>query len=428
MADRVSGVLRRPFDQQVAAFRLRLGELVPTERWDDIEREAHDRAFMVAGAMKADLLADLAAAVDRAVSEGTGIEAFRKDFREIVKRNGWHGWTGEGTAAGEAWRTRTIYKTNMLTSYAAGRHAQLQAGEFEFWVYRHSGAAHPRLDHLSWNGVALTPVHPFWLKHYPPNGWGCGCKVRGARTRAGIRRVGGDPDKTLPGDWDAIDPRTGAPAGIGKGWDYAPGASVSGEIRSATEKLVRWPYQLGKAFLSNLPPAQADAVSQAYRRLPSLADDLRRYAERAAGERNGAPITGPVIQATYRTLGMLASGQQKRFGDLLGADLGGHDFTVSSPAIVHVFTKHGDPDREATLGQIAIRPADFPQLLELLQAPDDAANDRGVLLLEKTFPDGRLVAAFRRIKNSRMLTLATLRKHLPGKGPSIRKGKRAPRD
>ena len=44
MADRVSGVLRRPFDQQVAAFRLRLGELVPTERWDDIEREAHDGA------------------------------------------------------------------------------------------------------------------------------------------------------------------------------------------------------------------------------------------------------------------------------------------------------------------------------------------------------------------------------------------------
>ena len=58
----VAGVLRQPFKEQVAAFRARLGELAPTERWDDIEREAHDRAFMVAGAQKADLLAAFEAA------------------------------------------------------------------------------------------------------------------------------------------------------------------------------------------------------------------------------------------------------------------------------------------------------------------------------------------------------------------------------
>ena len=408
MADRVSGVLRRPFDQQVAAFRLRLGELVPTERWDDIEREAHDRAFMVAGAMKADLLADLAAAVDRAVSEGTGIEAFRKDFREIVKRNGWHGWTGEGTAAGEAWRTRTIYKTNMLTSYAAGRHAQLRAGGFEFWVYLHSGAVHPRLDHLSWNGIALTPVHPFWLKHYPPNGWGCGCKVRGARTRAGIRRVGGDPDKTLPGDWDAIDPRTGAPAGIGKGWDYAPGASVSEEVRALTPKLVGWPYQLGKAFLTDLPPAQADAVSQAYRRLPSLADDLRRYAERAVKMRNGAPITEKVIQGPYRTLGLLTSTQADRYGALLGRDVSRYDYTIEDDAVRHVMSRHADAAVETSRGQVPIEPATFALLPQLLEGPDRARLDEGRLVLEREVEGGRLVAVFRVLSGRRMLALVTM--------------------
>lgn len=94
MAEPLTATFRKPFSEQVATFRLRLGNLVPTARWDDISRSAHDRAFMVAGAMKADLLADLGSAVDKAITEGTGIEAFRADFRQIVSRHGWHGWHG----------------------------------------------------------------------------------------------------------------------------------------------------------------------------------------------------------------------------------------------------------------------------------------------------------------------------------------------
>ena len=243
VADTVRATFRQPFKEQVAAFRLRLGDLVPTSRWDDISKAQHDRAFMVAGAVKADLLADLGAAVDKAISEGSGLEEFRRDFRQIVERNGWHGWTGEGTAKGEAWRTKVIYKTNMLTTMAAGRHAQLIDGNFKFWVYEHSGAAHPRLDHLSWNGLILPSDHPFWATHYPPNGWGCGCRVRGARTLAGAIRVGGDPSKVLPDDWQAIDPRTGVPNGIGKGWDYAPGATVSHIVTALKPKLSDLPRQ-----------------------------------------------------------------------------------------------------------------------------------------------------------------------------------------
>jgi len=234
---------RRPFAEQVAAFRARLGDLVPTSRWDDIKRSAHDRAFMVAGATKADLLADLATAVDKVIANGTSLEEFRRDFREIVERRGWHGWTGEGTKAGEAWRTRVIYRTNMRTSYMAGRYAQLTEGNYAFWVYFHGGSVEPRLDHLSWNGIALPPGHPFWAAHFPPNGWGCSCSVSGARTPAGVRRLGGDPDKELPDGWQSIDPRTGAPRGIGKGWDYAPGATVSDTALALRDRLDRLPDQ-----------------------------------------------------------------------------------------------------------------------------------------------------------------------------------------
>lgn len=244
MTDPLGFQFRRPFPEQLAAFRLRLGNLVPSSAWDDLWQEQHDRAFMVAGATKAELLADLAEAVDKAIAEGTGLEAFRKDFRAIVEKHGWHGWTGEGTAKGEAWRTRVIYRTNLRTSYMAGRYAQLVQGGFSFWLYRHGGSLEPRIVHLGWDGLILPPDHPFWAQHYPPNDWGCSCRAFGARTLAGAIRKGGKPGLKLQPGWDKIDPKTGAPAGIGKGWAYAPGASVAQTVSALAPKLDQLPEQI----------------------------------------------------------------------------------------------------------------------------------------------------------------------------------------
>lgn len=255
----------KPFAWQVAAWRLRLGELKGTERWTDLWQSQHDRAFMVAGAMKAELLADLAGAVDKAITSGGTLEAFRKDFRAIVQKNGWHGWTGEGTAKGEAWRTKVIYKTNMATSYAAGRLAQLRAGSLKFWVYNHGGSRDPRIQHLGWDGLVLDRDHPFWTTHAPPNGWGCRCYITGSPTREGAKRVDGKPDKTLPDDWQALDPKTGAPKGIDRGWDYAPGGSVSAEVREAVriaaDKIAALPPELGSAMGRSVQPSIDSAWS-----------------------------------------------------------------------------------------------------------------------------------------------------------------------
>lgn len=244
----LSGVFGQPFPEQVAFFRNKMGNLVPTQFWDDLLGAQHDTAFMVAGAAKADLLADLAAAVDKAISEGRGIEEFRKDFRAIVAKHGWTGWAGEGSVKGEAWRVGVILRTNARTSYAAGRLAQLKAGKFAFWVYRHGASQEPRPEHLSWNGIALEPDHPFWQTHYPPSDWGCSCFVVGADTAAGIRRMRGDPNKKLPGNWKERDPKTGAPVGIGRGWDYAPGSSVVETVSALAGKLETLPLPIAVAL------------------------------------------------------------------------------------------------------------------------------------------------------------------------------------
>lgn len=247
-----------PFAEQIEFFRAKLN--LPTDRWDDIQRSAHDRAFIVAGAGKADLLDDLRGAVDKAIA-GESQQAFHKRFMEIAQRQGWHGWTGEGTKAGEAWRTRVIYQTNLATSYAAGRYRQLTDPEYlklrPWWRYVHNeGVAHPRPLHQIWGTMQLTLRHddPFWKTHFPPNGWGCRCRVHAVA----VPEPGAAT--TPPKGWAAINPKTGAPVGIDRGFDYAPGANT----RTSLEDFVR-------QKLIRLPPGlQSGLKEDAARWLPGL--------------------------------------------------------------------------------------------------------------------------------------------------------------
>lgn len=183
----------RPFPEQVRYFNRKVN--IPTARWGDLWHGDHAHGFMVAGATRAELLADLREAVRAAIEGGETLADFRARFDEIVARNGWTGWTGEGTEAGRAWRARVIYRTNLRTSYMAGRWEQLQA--FPYLQYRHHTVDHPREQHQDWDGMILRAIDPWWRIHYPPNGWGCNCDVVGiSAARFAMLRPGGEPDPT----------------------------------------------------------------------------------------------------------------------------------------------------------------------------------------------------------------------------------------
>ncbi|WP_044008397.1 phage minor head protein [Leisingera methylohalidivorans] len=360
VTDALAATFRRPFKEQAAAFRLRLGNLVPTAAWDDLAGAAHDRSFAVAGAVKADLLADLAATLDKAIVEGTGFEAFKDDFRAIVARRGWTGWTGEDSEKGRNWRMRTIYRTNMRSSYMAGRLAQLRNGNFPFLVYRHGGSLEPRLQHLSWDGVILPADHPFWPLAFPPNGFGCSCNVFGARSVAGAIRRGGKPGVKLQDGWDAPLAETGAPTGIDEGWGHAPGASVADLVQTMAKKTVNWPYSIARAYLDDFPAVQQDALSSAYRNLPSLMTDLRRYAKAVQEGRAVQPV---------QTMGRLTLAHRQRVKELLGNDLENFHFTLDAPAVRHILSGHGAAS-EALRGQIPISAETYALLPRILNQPD----------------------------------------------------------
>lgn len=226
---RGDGSFNKPFDAQVEFLRKKLD--VPTEHYDDIIQSGQDRAFVVAGATKAGLLADIHTAINEVANKGQGIAWFRKNFYSIVQQYGWEGWTGSDTKKGRDWRTRVIYNTNLSASYAAGRWAQLNDPDLiasrPYWKYIHSDTvAHPRPWHQLWGKtVVLKHDDPWWKTHFPPNGWGCQCRIKAVSAKEYGGQVA--PDDGTYTKRDRYGNEHTMPMGIDYGWDYAPGASLT---------------------------------------------------------------------------------------------------------------------------------------------------------------------------------------------------------
>ncbi len=209
-----------PFAEQIAYLKQKVR--IPTESWQDIYGSVHDRAFVVAGATKAELLTDLHNAVIKAASEGMSLGAFSKEFDAIVAKHGWADLAND--KAYRAWRAKTIYDTNLRMSHAAGRYNQMTRPEvlqaFPIWEYVHRTLENPRLLHKAWNGTLLYANDPWWSVHYPPQGFGCKCTVY-ARPASYADQLSESPiDEYETVQWQGKDIRT--PKGVQAGFGYVP--------------------------------------------------------------------------------------------------------------------------------------------------------------------------------------------------------------
>ncbi|RJF94813.1 hypothetical protein D3874_03075 [Oleomonas cavernae] len=288
-----------PFQEAIDFFQRKVD--LPTRKWDDLRHQAHARAFSVAGVVQADMLADFRAAVDKAVTKGVSLQEFQKDFDNIVARTGWQFYArGKTDAERRAWRARLIYKTNLRTSYMAGRYAQMTDPDVlkyrPYWQYRHNDSRYPRPHHVAWNGQCLAADDPWWKTHFPPNGWGCNCDVVALSKRQLTALGKSGPDKApYERPIETVDPRTGQPEtrypGIDRGWEYNVGeASLKGvvpvELQAPLSPLTPPP---APAKLPLLRPAQAVPASRV---LPAGRPD-QEYVESFLKE-FGADLATPV--------------------------------------------------------------------------------------------------------------------------------------
>lgn len=185
----------------------------------------------MAGVQNEEALIAIRAAIDRALANGTTLEEFRRDLRDIMDR------TGITLRGNFGWRSRTIFQTNLRTAYAAGRWEQIQRLKDARPYLRYEAVLDHRTrpQHRAWHGTVLPVDHEFWRTHYPPNGWGCRCTVRSLSERD-LRRYGytvtdpPPPSGSLPRSvrTPAGNRIVELPPGIDEGWDHNVGEAAFG--------------------------------------------------------------------------------------------------------------------------------------------------------------------------------------------------------
>jgi len=207
--------------------------------WQDVWQEEHARAFTVAKAMRLDILEDIRREVDNSIRNGITFETFKANLKPVLKAKGWWGKgpmldpvTGltEEVQLGSNRRLKTIFDTNLRTSYAAGQWERIERVKETrpFLRYVSVQDERTRPQHRAWHGTIRRVDDPWWSSHYPPNGWNCRCSVQQLSQRDMERRgykVTEDPPSAPP--VRRVNRRTGevveAPAGIDIGWNYNVG-------------------------------------------------------------------------------------------------------------------------------------------------------------------------------------------------------------
>jgi SPP1 gp7 family putative phage head morphogenesis protein len=184
-------------------------KLAPDLDLAEVWGEEHDLAFTVAGVADEDLLAELQRAIDKAIEKGVTFREFANQLDEVLVTLGW----ARPDKASPPRRLKTVYETNMRVARAAGqwdRITRTAENGRAYLEYSLGPAVHHRPEHEAWAGTVLRYDDAWWSSHFPPNGYGCKCRVRQISDREAERK--GISEAAPAGEPDP-------------GWERNPGAS-----------------------------------------------------------------------------------------------------------------------------------------------------------------------------------------------------------
>ena len=261
----MSNVAFTPLANKAAIDYLKKKVPAATAHWDDWIAPVHAKSFTVAGSPSVEFATDMHEALIKAISNGTTITDFRKDFDAIVKK---YGWSYKGK---RGWRTKVIFNTNMRTARMAAKWQTIQANKdiAPYLEYDAVNDNKTRPLHRSWDGIVLPVDADFWSVYYPPNGWGCRCTVRqlslAALKREGksISDVSTIKRRDIVGRDGVVRPNV--PEGIDAGWDHNVGQSWLEPDLALGNKLASLPSTMaGYAYQKQVTQPFMDAVSNAW--------------------------------------------------------------------------------------------------------------------------------------------------------------------
>lgn len=160
--------------------------------WRALSEAARKRAFMVAGLAHESMVAQVQAALEAALRDGSTLE----DFAAQV------GASLEASWLNPTARLETIFRTNIMSAYNAGRYAQATdpdtAATRPFWRFVATLDTRTAPQCRAAHGVILPADDPWWSTHYPPMHHRCRCFVQTLTPRQAERLGGVTAPSSLP--------------------------------------------------------------------------------------------------------------------------------------------------------------------------------------------------------------------------------------
>ena len=222
--------------RSVADF-VRNKDLRPDLDYSVMAPDDHVAAFTVAGITREDLLGSVKAAIQLAIENGETFASFRRDLEPLLVREGWL----EAGDARNSRRLRTIYQSNIRSARAAGQwqRAQRTKRALPFFLYELGPSEVHRVEHAAKEGLILPVDDPFWNEWFPPNGWGCKCRLRQISEAEARRRGyrGQDaPRIRRVRHVDADGTVRSAPRGIDPSWAGNPGRARMANLAALLDR------------------------------------------------------------------------------------------------------------------------------------------------------------------------------------------------
>jgi SPP1 gp7 family putative phage head morphogenesis protein len=156
------------FHEAVKAFRKRVP--MSNADYDQLAADEKQRGFTVSAVAQANLVQDVFDAIDSAIDAGTSFEDFKADIGPKLADE----WGGENAPAVE-----TIFRTNILGAYSAGRHEIYSSPAVKEArpVWRFDAIEDDRIDEdcEDADGTVLPADDPWWSTHVPPLHFNCRC-------------------------------------------------------------------------------------------------------------------------------------------------------------------------------------------------------------------------------------------------------------
>jgi hypothetical protein len=177
-----------PFKKAVDFFVKK--EVVTKSRWNEMTAELKRRSFTVAGLESQTMLNFAQSELATQIAAGADLRAFSKTLMDRFREAGLAPSVEAKVLT--ASHVETVFRTNVLNSYGAGRHAHASQPEVvrrrPVWQIRVISDNRIRDNHRRAANMMLLATDPFWTRAYPPFGFNCRCRAI-SKTSASLGNV-----------------------------------------------------------------------------------------------------------------------------------------------------------------------------------------------------------------------------------------------